>query len=157
MRRWTEPPESLALPSHSRATVASKTPKRSEGRSCEEESETCLYFVREYPNGPVKIGVSDAPLSRFVQLQIASSRTLRLLGWVVVPCSVERKIHARLAPRKVRGEWFKWTPEIRAAIAELVAEYGPMACVECARTDPRARRRDAACIEPERHTCGVFS
>jgi hypothetical protein len=67
-----------------------------------------IYFIRAGTDGPIKIGVADAPWQRLDTLQIGCPDKLCLLG-VICPKQdyiEERKIHTLFADERRRGEWF---------------------------------------------------
>lgn len=75
-----------------------------------------LYFVQEMTNGPVKIGVSAAPLTRLSSLQVSNPRQLKMLGIRPGSHADEIDLHRRLAEHRIRGEWFNPAAEVLAAI-----------------------------------------
>lgn len=76
---------------------------------------TFLYFVQEIEDGPIKIGVSAAPLTRLSSLQVANPRPLRLLSSRPGSGADEAELHKRLARHRIRGEWFAPVPDVLAA------------------------------------------
>ena len=67
-----------------------------------------VYFISNGRNA-VKIGKAGTCInSRFVNLQIASPDTLRIVAVIADPDpgSLEDRLHAMLADRRIRGEWF---------------------------------------------------
>lgn len=78
-----------------------------------------LYFVEEEESGHIKIGRGRDAFARLSSLQVGNPRKLTLLdefdnlGWQ------EDFWHVCWAALRVRGEWFKGAPELRAAIAEV--------------------------------------
>lgn len=71
-----------------------------------------VYAVQIGPDGPIKIGLSYDPRSRFAQLQSASPYELRLLGCIVGNPLVEQTLHENLAAHHIRGEWFHPAPAV---------------------------------------------
>lgn len=65
-----------------------------------------VYAVQAVSGGPVKIGMTYAPLRRLAGLQDGSPARLVIravmLGWSVT----ERRIHDRWAGHRLNGEWF---------------------------------------------------
>jgi len=80
-----------------------------------------VYFIR-CAAGPIKIGVAVNLAKRLEALQCASPFRLDVVACVAGGYDLEAKIHLRLEEHRIRGEWFADTPEVREAIAALVAE-----------------------------------
>ena len=79
---------------------------------------TTLYVISERPSGPVKIGISRAPLARINELQTGNPNPLSLMHqWALdrsIAISWERQIHIDLAEWRLEGEWFDLHPKIAA-------------------------------------------
>lgn len=77
-----------------------------------EDRPVYLYAVRRAASDEIKIGISDNPLKRLRELQIAHGVPLDLA--LAVPCTIafEREIHARFAAHRLMGEWFTEVAEI---------------------------------------------
>jgi hypothetical protein len=75
-----------------------------------------LYFIRA--GDYLKIGVTTDLDRRLLALRTASP--LPLVVKAVRPGTVreERAWHQRFAHLRVQGEWFRWTPELAAAIRD---------------------------------------
>lgn len=74
-----------------------------------------IYFIRDESSGHVKVGHSVDPAKRLNTLQIGSPSRLTLEMTLPGGASVEAVFHARLASKRVRGEWFALTrDEVRA-------------------------------------------
>jgi transposase-like protein len=74
-------------------------------------------FIYAISNGEtIKIGWSarhpGGARGRLAELQIASHIELKLLGVIEGTRSEEQFLHARFSEERVRGEWFKATPQI---------------------------------------------
>lgn len=78
-----------------------------------------VYFIREHPDGFIKIGVARDAAGRMKSLQTASARDLRLLGTIPGGRDVELRLHERFAGERVRGEWFKPSPRLLAYISRV--------------------------------------
>jgi hypothetical protein len=64
----------------------------------------------------LKIGKSRAhPQVRLRDLQVANARPLTLLAWTVT-CT-ERQAHRKLAPCRIRGEWFRIDERVHQELA----------------------------------------
>jgi Meiotically up-regulated gene 113 len=64
-----------------------------------------IYLMKNMANGYYKIGSSGHPFNRERTLQ-SQEPDIRLLAHVEGDKTLERKLHQRLAPNRVRGEWF---------------------------------------------------
>lgn len=78
---------------------------------------TMSYVYLIASDSAVKIGVSNAPEKRLVKLQVASSLPLKIV--YTLKCvdtesayTVERLLHNRFEPHKLKSEWFSIDPEI---------------------------------------------
>lgn len=84
-------------------------------------SNECVYTISEGPLGPTKIGISTSD-ARFGALQTGNPRPLN--AGISLPCQhakdIERGVHARLAYRRLKGEWFDVTPEEAEAAIDAV-------------------------------------
>lgn len=78
-----------------------------------------VYFV--YCAGFIKIGYSKNPRLRHMGLNNGWPLPVILLH--VLPGSIadERALHARFAAARTTGEWFHFSPEIRALLTEHLA------------------------------------
>jgi hypothetical protein len=75
-----------------------------------------IYFIRFGTHRLVKIGYSkDHPWKRMATMQTGTPERLHLLGMAPGSPEDEAAWHKRFAHLRVRGEWFKWTPELRQA------------------------------------------
>ena len=77
-----------------------------------EETERSVYFIQRGENGPIKIGVSADVAGRLRMLQAASQEPLALLGTLPGGADLEQALHDRFRDQKVRGEWFRPSPEL---------------------------------------------
>jgi T5orf172 domain len=68
-------------------------------------------------NGLIKIGRSSNIAKRLAYLQTAHGRELRLLAVLSTVEDDEGKIQAQWAHIRVRGEWFRETPELSSYIS----------------------------------------
>jgi hypothetical protein len=78
-----------------------------------------VYFIEDAARALIKIGVTRWPKRRLDSLQIGAGTELKLLATTPGEEDVEREWHRRFAHLRTRGEWFRDTPELRAAIAAL--------------------------------------
>lgn len=80
-----------------------------------------VYFIE--CDGHVKIGVSNCIGGRLKTLATSHHKDLTLLAAIAnPPRSLERELHRHFARYRVRGEWFTFSPEIRAYIDNIRAE-----------------------------------
>lgn len=79
-----------------------------------------IYFIRQGPTGPIKIGVSSRPKKRLTTLQTANPSDLFLLGIIRGGEDVEQKLHERFKPFLIRGEWYRPDPELLQAIRQIL-------------------------------------
>lgn len=82
-----------------------------------------LYFIQEGDAGAVKIGWTNKPIAkRLSSLQTGNSTQLHLRGLIDgLDKSAERRWHVRFRGDWLRGEWFKPSPRLLAAIAAEAA------------------------------------
>lgn len=78
-----------------------------------------VYFIQSERGGPIKIGRAINPEQRLKQCQTGSPERLVLLAVISGGRDLERSLHARFAASRLRGEWFKPTPELIALIGEV--------------------------------------
>lgn len=74
----------------------------------------CVYFIRG--GDFVKIGYSADLFVRFIDLQTSCPFDLEIMGDIPGGRSVEAKVHFKFGALHVRGEWFRYHPEIVAYI-----------------------------------------
>jgi hypothetical protein len=100
---------------------------------------TCnVYFIRDSSSGAIKIGRTDGPVkARMASIQTGMIGTLSLLGVIRrVPPETEKQLHWRFRASRIRGEWFRASPDLMAYIA---AHGGPD--TPCLAPEPRKSRR----------------
>ncbi len=76
-----------------------------------------LYVFRN-PYNLIKIGISSNIQERKSALEMASGYDLEILKIINKP-ELESKLHKKFKHLKVKGEWFKFTDEVRLEIAKL--------------------------------------
>lgn len=81
----------------------------------------CVYFIRcgEF----VKIGIATSVRVRIKALQTSSPLELKAEGFIPLGSDeqgyrLERELHRRFNGYRVRGEWFRYCPEIAEYIAQ---------------------------------------
>jgi hypothetical protein len=82
-----------------------------------------IYFVQPAGSQVVKIGYAQHVPARFGNLQTAHAEELLLLGVLSGTEAKERELHDRFSHLRVRGEWFRYTPEIQEFLFEHVVPY----------------------------------
>jgi hypothetical protein len=94
-----------------------------------------LYVISNAanPDGPVKIGLSNAPERRLSQFQCASPVLLKIRHAAEVPATdvlrLEQAVHRQLGRYRIRGEWFDLT------VADAILEV-TMAIITHANDEP---------------------
>jgi hypothetical protein len=84
---------------------------------------TTIYAIRS--GDAVKIGISWDPKDRLSGLQTGSPHSLELLGTADrVSPKLEKLIHIRLEAHRLKGEWFRITPEVQQVVDLIVAGDG---------------------------------
>jgi len=68
-------------------------------------AEDLVYFITD--GDFTKIGVSNDPKKRLANLQTSNPKRLHLIGTLRGGYSLEKRLHAHFAERRVSGEWFK--------------------------------------------------
>jgi Meiotically up-regulated gene 113 len=107
-----------------------------------------LYFVSAKCEGfPIKIGITTTRELRFTALQCALPYDLEVLAMVEVEDAIaERKMHSAFASSRLRGEWFKRTSELLAAIDRLLAaQIGSKLSGPTASPQPNANGTRSTC------------
>lgn len=104
----------LANPKTFRTKVTEKKPRR-------KPSDVLWIYAVEVgaEDRPIKIGVAAHVPTRFSCLQVSSPFPLKLLASMPVTREMERRIHRKLQPFRIRGEWFRRTPEVETAVAAI--------------------------------------
>jgi hypothetical protein len=79
-----------------------------------------VYFVHAPDNDAVKIGRAADPNRRVQILQVGSPGTVTLLGWIRTTPEdrLESVIQGRFKKDRLRGEWFRATPELMKFIRD---------------------------------------
>lgn len=88
-----------------------------------------VYFLKPTDfDGPIKIGHSRNPARRMKSFLRSSPFPLELLGFVPGGRPDERFLHACFRDQHSHAEWFRHSPELREAIALVIAaqSVGPL-------------------------------
>jgi hypothetical protein len=87
------------------------------------KAEAWVYFIRSGEAGLIKIGTATNLRSRLASLQTGSPESLFLLGKVEVTrtdaLASEHELHNLFRRSRVRGEWFRPTPELLLLLERL--------------------------------------
>ena len=80
-----------------------------------------VYFVRAEGLGLIKIGYARDALERLRTIGVRCPVEVNLLAsmWVKDAKATEAELHRRFKADRVRGEWFRETPDLLAAIEEV--------------------------------------
>jgi len=106
-----------------------------------------VYLIEAKTESMVKIGAANDVFSRLSDLQMGSFVKLDLVvafpnsGW----CQ-EKRLHRRFRKWRVRGEWFRFAPEIRD-LAEKILSTEP----EEELVLPKIRKHTASALEKKRN------
>lgn len=99
------------------------------------EDSSCVYFIREGEDGPIKIGMSSCKSleGRLIDLQIGNPRQLLLKAVVPLQGKVnigrreESRLHEHFESCWIRGEWFRSCAALETLLLEFSYEkYGGM-------------------------------
>jgi hypothetical protein len=72
-----------------------------------------VYMVQvNPPDGPVKIGYARDVYARISHIRSVSPFPVRLCAALPGDEDLESAVHRKFAHLRVRGEWFKWAPEV---------------------------------------------
>jgi hypothetical protein len=85
--------------------------------------EGLVYFIREMPYGPVKIGWAKDVAVRCATLETGNSRQLLVYGVCWGPLSLEKRLHRYFAPINLAREWFDARPVFLAFIHQHTDEF----------------------------------
>lgn len=81
-----------------------------------------VYFIKPAGlDGPIKIGISCRPADRLYELSCASPLPLEMIGTVPASADDERFMHDCFADHHSHREWYRSSPKLREAIAEVLA------------------------------------
>jgi hypothetical protein len=111
-----------------------------------------VYFISIRELDFVKIGYASNPLYRLRGLQVSTPLDLTLEGAIPGGREKEAELHKKFALARVRGEWFKLTPELQTEISKSTRpERYTVAAVrkwirKLAEADEAAERRE---VPPE--------
>jgi hypothetical protein len=100
-----------------------KPPKKPRNRIDYSMAPKSVYFIRAVGLDAIKIGFATDVHSRFRSVAVCCPVPVELLGYIssFEAAEIERRWHVRYRSDRIRGEWFRETPELLAAIAEADA------------------------------------
>jgi hypothetical protein len=80
-----------------------------------------IYAVQAGSGQPVKVGYSTAGgfTSRLNDLQVGNPYRLNVIARAPAKLSQEKRAHKALAPDRLSGEWFGWSPRVAAFVRAL--------------------------------------
>jgi hypothetical protein len=81
-----------------------------------------IYFVAQ--RDAVKIGFSVYPDKRIGNIQTANSEPLEVLGYYRGEQEEEKRLHVQFAHLKIKGEWFRATPELMSLVKAKIKTNG---------------------------------
>lgn len=84
-----------------------------------------VYFITCREIGMVKIGCARNPFVRLATLQTAFPLELKIEAHLKGSYALEKEMHERFAKERVRGEWFRITPEIDLLLHTVDAPERP--------------------------------
>lgn len=88
-----------------------------------------VYIIRSSADKQFKIGMSYDAIDRLKALQTGTGKALKLVHVEAGSSALERKAHLALAPHRIRGEWFRATPTVRAFVA-MAIDRGIQAAID---------------------------
>jgi hypothetical protein len=94
-----------------------------------------IYIIGEDGSSYIKIGVSENPKKRLSGLRSAHMFDLKIQSTYAVPYEyafkIEKDIHTKLSPVKIRGEWVDLPVEDAKIIVEdSIANYKPLTLMQ---------------------------
>ncbi len=75
-----------------------------------------VYFIQAGENGPVKIGYAKDVFARAYGLQCGHYDTLNIIRVIDLECWAELWLHDHFKSSRIRGEWFKYAPEMESVV-----------------------------------------
>jgi hypothetical protein len=87
---------------------------------------TDLYFIQtDCPEGHIKIGIASDVARRMGKMQMDCPYGLKLLKIVKDAAHMEIQLHQQFASSRIRGEWFRKSPELMKVIDDLPGWEAP--------------------------------
>lgn len=86
------------------------------------DGQRSVYFARPIGElGPVKIGCATMVEARLKQMLTWSPLPLEIVAQMPGGYTLERRFHIRFQDDRLHSEWFRWSPELQAAIDAVAA------------------------------------
>lgn len=82
-----------------------------------------VYFIQAGKDGPVKIGVTNTVSQRMTMMQAHNHEELYLLLSFEGNELAELSLHRMFAEYHIRGEWFRYGPEIQKFVERRAPKY----------------------------------
>jgi hypothetical protein len=94
------------------------------------DKQSHVYVIGSSRIGPLKIGITTAPVRRLKEVQTGHPQRLEVFWSMVVrpdqAAGIEREVHDRLASARLSGEWFHVPVEVAVeAILRLTERLRP--------------------------------
>lgn len=93
-----------------------------------------VYFIQEIPDGPIKIGWTDRPISiRLSGIQHGNCRELGIIACIDGASKQDEAAwHERFASLRIRGEWFRPDLMLLAAIKKAagISHFEPILALQ---------------------------
>ncbi|WP_122049881.1 GIY-YIG nuclease family protein [Asaia bogorensis] len=89
-----------------------------------------VYIVRAGADGPVKIGFTTSPTTRFSAIGTSNAAGLSLLRLIEGSRATERWFHQAFDHQHIRGEWFSFDADMLTAIPDAKQDEDPEVSLE---------------------------
>jgi hypothetical protein len=80
-----------------------------------------VYFLYDPQENALKVGTACNINQRLCTLEVGNPRDLTFIGWIPGGLEEERKVHQSMPEQRIRGEWYRMTPEILAMVRSVCA------------------------------------
>lgn len=87
-----------------------------------------VYFIGDPHGREVKIGVAKDPWRRVVDLRVGTADAIEVLAVLPGGLAEERALHIEFAEWRIRGEWFRLCPAIKARIRGVLRDAPDWQC-----------------------------
>ena len=89
-----------------------------------------VYFIQALTANKLKVGISQCPESRLSAMQTGSAFPLSLVGSLDAQsrkhaADIERRIHQALRAYHIKGEWFKYSAQVREFVKAALSGDAP--------------------------------
>lgn len=79
----------------------------------EREGDGFVYFVETLDREHLKIGYSEQPQKRLMQLGKVSWKKINVIGHIRGTLELEHALHVEFAAHRINGEWFELSPLLK--------------------------------------------